>query len=348
MDPSSRYSKKRKIGYGADSVVYELEHEGKEYLSRLRRKPPLSIALKQIIEEDEDSLFDLKTRLDREVKVHTEMNGHPNIPILYGVEMEPAVIGSRIYMELGPSTVGDYACQTGHDFFPDRLVASYMWQLLTALKNMHDKNILHGDVKPGNLLIYSDGRLKLCDFNRSLPNFDPKKPKYDPVGTMCWSAPEILLDYPLFDLSVDVWSAGLVMLFMLFGIQYVRPDGNCSETECRCNESILVQYAQQFGKPNQALLVKWGCSDNISKGVRHKRARKSWTPLLTSDTKTFDADTQNFLSRIFRWDPSDRATSDQLLSHRYFNRLLQHKKVAPLVPPEGLHLEREPHCHPTS
>jgi serine/threonine protein kinase len=45
-------------------------------------------------------------------------------------------------------------------------------ELRALMASIHEKGIVHGDVKPQNLLLCSDGRLRLCDFDESSPEGD--------------------------------------------------------------------------------------------------------------------------------------------------------------------------------
>lgn len=82
---------------------------------------------------------------------------------------------------------------------------------------MHSFGIAHRDLKPENILLVSkdaDSPIKLVDFGLSR-TFGPGETTTEPYGTLCYVAPEILLQQP-YDKAVDCWSMG-VIFFLLLG-----------------------------------------------------------------------------------------------------------------------------------
>ena len=76
---------------------------------------------------------------------------------------------------------------------------SFIYQILCGLKYIHSANVLHRDLKPGNLLVNADCELKICDFGLSrgfnaLPDENPTM-MTEYVATRWYRAPEIMLAY---------------------------------------------------------------------------------------------------------------------------------------------------------
>lgn len=100
-----------------------------------------------------------------------------------------------------------------------------MHQILTGLKYMHDKKLMHRDLKPGNLLISSDGIIKYSDFG--LARYYDKEELKDKdnelaqltrnVCTRYYRPPEVLYGTYEYDFNVDLWSAGCIMGEMALG-----------------------------------------------------------------------------------------------------------------------------------
>ncbi|KAJ3050871.1 Cell cycle serine/threonine-protein kinase cdc5/MSD2, partial [Rhizophlyctis rosea] len=97
-------------------------------------------------------------------------------------------------------------------------VRFYMWQLLDALRYMHGRNIIHRDVKLGNLFLTKDMGLKLGDFGLAAMIKQDGERKRTICGTPNYIAPEVLFGQEKgHSFEADIWSAGVVMYTMLIG-----------------------------------------------------------------------------------------------------------------------------------
>nr|QJD55598.1 snf1-related protein kinase [Euplotes vannus] len=97
-------------------------------------------------------------------------------------------------------------------------------QILEALQYCHRLNILHRDIKLDNIILDSEGVIKVGDFGVS-KIINPKEVMYDQCGTPAYIAPEILRDKGYRGFGIDVWSAGVVLYAMLYGTVPFRAQG---------------------------------------------------------------------------------------------------------------------------
>jgi len=76
---------------------------------------------------------------------------------------------------------------------------SFIYQVLCGLKYIHSANVLHRDLKPGNLLVNADCELKICDFGlaRGYSDNSEQNAGYmtEYVATRWYRAPEIMLSF---------------------------------------------------------------------------------------------------------------------------------------------------------
>lgn len=119
-----------------------------------------------------------------------------------------------VYLVLEFADIGSLCNQKA----PIDVIQSIFFQILTALKEIHSKNLVHQDIKPSNILLNSDGRAILADFGlgHSFESTDKL------VGSPAYQAPEALIDDNserkfLDPAKEDIWSLGVTLYEMLFG-----------------------------------------------------------------------------------------------------------------------------------
>ncbi|KAJ9072535.1 Protein kinase of the Mitotic Exit Network [Entomophthora muscae] len=99
--------------------------------------------------------------------------------------------------------------------FSETLVASYTSQILEGLMYLHDKQVVHCDLKAANILSTKNGKIKLTDFGVSL-NLKVKDSDLGEIvaGTPNWMAPEVITLQGASTAS-DIWSLGCTIVELL-------------------------------------------------------------------------------------------------------------------------------------
>ena len=105
---------------------------------------------------------------------------------------------------------------------------SFIYQVLCGLKYIHSANVLHRDLKPGNLLVNADCELKICDFGlaRGYSDNTEQNAGYmtEYVATRWYRAPEIMLSFQSYTkASITLYFTKLIYSrFVVCGMHFGR------------------------------------------------------------------------------------------------------------------------------
>lgn len=102
-------------------------------------------------------------------------------------------------------------------FIVDSTARRIFMELVIAVQYLHhDLRIVHRDLKVGNVMMDKKGHIRLIDFGFSNQFDDDSTTLTTKCGTPAFTAPEIILGRP-YKKSVDIWSLGIILYFMLSG-----------------------------------------------------------------------------------------------------------------------------------
>ncbi|KAK8837206.1 hypothetical protein M9Y10_036633 [Tritrichomonas musculus] len=91
-----------------------------------------------------------------------------------------------------------------------------IYQIVEGMKYVHYQKVIHRDLKPTNILVASDGTIKICDFGISKLMTAEEQSMTKGLGTQKFMAPEIINEED-YDEKVDVYSFGVIAYFILSG-----------------------------------------------------------------------------------------------------------------------------------
>ncbi|KAK8942150.1 Mitogen-activated protein kinase kinase kinase 1 [Platanthera guangdongensis] len=137
---------------------------------------------------------------------------HPNIVQYYGTSKEESKL--LIFLELLELTQGSLASLYQKYHLRDTQVSAYTRQILNGLNYLHERNVVHRDIKCANILVHANGSVKLADFGlaKEISKFSDLK---SCKGSVYWMAPEVVRPKKTYGSAADIWSLGCTVLELL-------------------------------------------------------------------------------------------------------------------------------------
>tara|TARA_B100000482_G_C12599675_1_gene294662 strand:+ start:729 stop:1910 length:1182 start_codon:yes stop_codon:yes gene_type:complete len=199
-DPRTCFRDFVQLGQGASGVVYSAVD------TRQGPNKGRKVALKYC---DLKELEELKTEIAMQ-----SLSGHPNVVSL----LEAFLTNTHVVIALELMTGGMLTslCERDIRICEEPHVSYVLKCVLQALSFIHRQYRVHRDIKSDNILIDTDGRVKLADFGFAASLTREARNRTSVVGTPFWMAPE-LIQSQSYDCKVDIWSLAITALEMTDG-----------------------------------------------------------------------------------------------------------------------------------
>lgn len=268
-DPRTIYSNWEQVGKGSFGVVYKV-NKGKQVF-----------AVKVL--EDNGNLVSLQ----QEIGLQSYTPG-PNVVSI----IDTYYFDDKLWIVMEYMNAGSLADLLDTQVaFPEEAIAYVTKEVLEALKYMHRHHQIHRDIKSVNIMLDTEGHVKLVDFGGAAVLTKEQSKRNSLVGTPHWMAPELIRRIPYND-SVDIWSLGITVLEMAEG---VPPFADISDG-MKVMLKIVTDCAPFFQDPF------------------------SWSE-----------DFQNFLGAMLEKDPANRMSATQLSQHKFLQRAYTREQFAQFI-----------------
>ena len=229
--PCRRISERRLIGAGAQFRVFEdnviFPESPKEFVYAAIKIPQFMLdAEKQLDISDSRGRRHVRALLTEIVALsHPGLQGHPNIVSFVGWGFDEGSWHIRPFLALELASSDLQILLDEERFGSWQEARGIMVGIGSGLDALHDVGLLHGDLKPGNVLMFREGGLwvpRLADFGGATGL--KHSSEFLCQGTMGWRAPELRRHHeegapldPSRLAAIDVWACGLMVWAVLCG-----------------------------------------------------------------------------------------------------------------------------------
>ncbi len=227
-----RYQEIRKLGSGSIGDVFLVRD--------LREKREICLKLLKGGE------FESKDDLAREFKILSQLR-HPGLINVFdfGADDDGCPFFTMDYASGGD--LGDLSGMSGQDFFAASV------SICSALDYIHGRGVIHGDLKPSNILVDSDGNYRLVDFGLS---FAAGHIQTGSSGSAAFISPELIRKEKVSNRS-DIYSLGLLFAELIFGQPVIEGSAGEIIGKKLSGEICIPQVPDEFGgKSMRTVLLK--------------------------------------------------------------------------------------------
>ncbi|KAF8011094.1 hypothetical protein BT93_J1648 [Corymbia citriodora subsp. variegata] len=315
FEVDTKYVPIKPIGRGAYGVV----------CSSINRETNEKVAIKKIHNVFETRIDALRTL--RELKLLRHIK-HENVIALKDV-MLPAHSASfrDVYLVYELMDTDLHQIIKSSQPLSNEHCKFFIFQLLRGLKYLHSANVLHRDLKPGNLLVNANCDLKICDFGLARTSQGNGQFMTEYVVTRWYRAPELLLSCDNYGTSIDVWSVGCIFAEIL-GRKPVFPGTECLNQLKLIINTLGSQREEDIEFIDNPKARRYINALPFSRGTHFSRLYPQADPLAV-----------DLLQRMLVFDPRKRITVTEALQHPYMVGLYDPRCNPPARCPISLNID---------
>ncbi|MCG3152851.1 MAG: Serine/threonine-protein kinase PknD [bacterium] len=260
---------------------------------------------------------------------------HPNVVQLFGTGRAEVLGTSIFYLALElleGKTLEQEVTERGR--LPEGQALWIASQVVQALLAVEAHRIVHGDLKPSNVYLTNDGRVKVMDFGHStLLEFDNLTRHGSFVGTAPFAAPEQFIDSSQVDSKADQYSLGCLLYYMLTGVPPF-PEAHSLEAQSSAHQHDQPLPARRRN-PQVTSFASALCNRLMSKRKAERFAQLQDIAMLLQSREQ-----SNFYYSLFP-ESHRRSDSPAFWSNMIFPRFPAPRCPADPLPPLALHLREQ-------
>ncbi|WP_230168117.1 serine/threonine-protein kinase, partial [Roseomonas sp. CECT 9278] len=201
---NNKYEVRGTLGAGAMGTVYDA-------IDRIIERRVAIKVVKRPAENDAEAV-EAHARFRREAQAAGRLS-HPNIVGVY--DYGENAHDAWIVMELVEGkSLKDRLDKNERFTIPD--IVRIMGEVCAGLAYSHQRGVVHRDIKPGNIMMTTDGQVKIADFGIARLENSSMTQVGTLIGTPSYMAPEQFRGEPV-DLRADIWSSGVMLYQLLTG-----------------------------------------------------------------------------------------------------------------------------------
>ena len=300
------YERLDRISEGAYGVVWKAKDLATQEI----------VALKQIKFDADMTKEGFPVSALREISVLLSLS-HPCVVTVREMVVGTALDKVFMVMELMEMDLKQGIEKTGSAPFSQAELKGMTFQILSGIQHIHNKWLLHRDLKTSNILVHRSGRIALADFGLARKYQDPLKPLTQLVITLWYRPPELLFGETVYGPAVDMWSIGCIFGELITKDAIMQGQGELDQID---------KIFKLVGAPNEnnwpgfdslpsAGILRWKSLDDKAELVRRFPVNSPVGGQTFLDGNGFD-----LLSKLLTLDPSRRITADDAVEHKFFTQ----------------------------
>ncbi|CAM9745519.1 unnamed protein product, partial [Ectocarpus fasciculatus] len=188
------------IGRGSYGKVYRAQHDSGEVHA-------IKVVELEAAEDDLDNI-------QQEIKMLQAFNC-PQLTRYHG----SFIVGSALWISMEYLEGGSLQdlIKSSTNNLDEHTAQWVLREILKALVYLHLERKIHRDVKAGNILVASDGTVRLADFGESVQLTHSIAKRQTFAGSPYWMAPEVIMAQDTYNSKADIWSLGVTAIEMIKG-----------------------------------------------------------------------------------------------------------------------------------